>query len=179
MKINKNYKPELCSSLDSEKPHLRNLWLDVEKKRLFATDGKRLVVIVVEINSEDKSGPITARALKEAREVQENSVRAKDDMPSIHATEKDLIVGDTKFKRPTDNGFPFTSIETILADVDKREQTVKIGINARLLYEAAMALGAEKIVLSVDSKDSTAPMKITSLSSHDENLVMLMPVRIK
>ena len=58
---------ELCATSDETRPHLRHPHLDVENSVMVATDGKLMVVVKVEVEKWDVSGPVSRQALRLAR----------------------------------------------------------------------------------------------------------------
>ena len=58
---------ELVVSQEVARYSLTNLWLDVEKKRLVASDGNMLLIVPVEVEASDVSGPVDPQVLDQGR----------------------------------------------------------------------------------------------------------------
>ena len=58
-----------------------------------------------------------------------------------------------------------------------REGSVKISINAELLYRLAEALGSDALILELLPSQPLAPVRVTIAGS--ENVGVIMPIRVK
>jgi hypothetical protein len=67
VKIAPQYKPEICAHKDGMRPEIAAPYLDVQRRRVVATDGRMLVAVPVEIESGDVSGFIGPSQLDLAR----------------------------------------------------------------------------------------------------------------
>lgn len=171
MKINKNRRLELCASTDDTRSHMKNPWVDVEGKRILATDGMRIAVCSVEVDPKDVSGFITPRSLKEARENQP----LNDHDLTIRSKKKTLDVYGTIFIRPQ-NYHPYPKVDIILNEIAERKNDVSIAVNAQFLSDAAQAIGATSIIISFDPNDKKTAIKITSVEDPHGDYCLIMPI---
>ena len=169
---NPNQKVELCASKDATRLHLSGVHLNVETKRLVATDGERLVIVPCEVSDGDVSGLLPVAALVEAR---------KQD-GQISANGAAVLSNGATFERP-DATFP--PYESILSP--ERGQAFTFGLNAQHLLDIAKALGADKgdygkrrrpmITLTIDTNDALAPIHVGN-HRDPESIGVLMPCRV-
>lgn len=67
MRISKIYRPELLASRERARPELKDLYLDVEARRLVAMNGRGLVALPVRAGKGEKSRRVGADLLRVAR----------------------------------------------------------------------------------------------------------------
>jgi DNA polymerase III sliding clamp (beta) subunit (PCNA family) len=177
VKFAKKLKPEMFRSTHEFRAHLRELHLDVEGKNLVATDGHRIIVIPVDVERGDKSGPITEDAMRAARGHEDKGT----DLARIEA-KRELRTGingkGPKFLRPkSDVSFP------VYKNVIKQPkgQTVTFGVNPQYLLDCAKAMGVENVrvtvVLEAKHEHSLNPLFVRSLDANkSDGLCVVMPV---
>lgn len=181
MKINADSKIEGIVSKDVTRPMLNHVHLDVEKKLAVATDGHRLVVVPVQLDAHDVTGPVGVDAIKMARKLKSKHAHEL----TIVANGACQIEGGPTFPRPTLDGAKFPPWEQIVPDFKCGDKgTVTVGLNARYLREIADALGSDGAVritirLPEDEKDRHGildPMRVEGgcLDAY----AVLMPCRI-
>lgn len=133
MRLDPKYRVEKVVSKDALRPHLNAAHLDVDAKRLFATNGHALASVPVDVEARDRSGRVPVRALKQHRK------GAK-----VVARLGLVVVGDELHRRGESN-HPLateanrTSVWPSFKRGDKG--TVSVGLSAALLHELANALG--------------------------------------
>jgi hypothetical protein len=191
MKIDKNYRPELVVCQDGTSLPLTQVHLDVEGKRVVATNGSSLVVCPVEQSEADVSGSVPVEALKLARKLckqeRRRSVDGKrweyetppctvDLADSAHARMRD---GST-LPRPDLGKFP--PFDRVIPDYPDSDKTlVRLTLNAHLLAELATAMDADGITLTFPAPGPGAellsPIKVTARDRDNEAFGVLMPMR--
>lgn len=181
MHFDHKYQPELCASKDETRPHICHVEYDMEAKRLVATDGHRMVVIPCTPEDGEASGIITADALKAARKVDKKRHAAR-----VHANGA-LVTGQASdgptFVRPSrDTAFPPWK-QVMPKWKHGTEGTLTIGVNARYIADAAKALGADNVWLTVKlpepGKAMLDPILVTTGESEDSDAsCVVMPVRV-
>ena len=74
MKFNRDCQIEkVCTHPKMIRPPLENVWLDIEKKRLLATDGKIMAIVPCEPEEGDISGYISPESIKTYRQASKKS----------------------------------------------------------------------------------------------------------
>ena len=173
MKIKKECKIELIASRDETRHVLCNPYLQGSK--LIATDGQRLVAIPVELEEGDSDGPIDCSAFKLSRKTSSGEKLSKISANGCLKVEtKD---GEITMPRKNLDGYSFPQWQKVLPNPDRGG--IKIGLNAKFLYEIAQALGSDRVVIEI--LDATSPIIVKG--SHENyiegSIGVLMPVRIK
>lgn len=170
MKIDSQFQPTLAVSKDETRYALNNLHLDTAAKRLVATDGHMLCSIPVEVQEGDTTGPIQPDAFAMARKDQRKSGTVE-----IKANGSVALPNGVTYERPNVGQFP--DYAQVIPEANR--DGFKIGLDARLLYDLAVAIGSEKgraIVTLCFGKDSADPIRVTR--SDNEAVGVLMPCRI-
>lgn len=167
MKLRTKYKPELVCSKDGLRPKLNSPSLETVngKKRIVATDGRRLAVIPVEAFSEE-SGTVPIKALEFARK---NKKTPKQDSISINLNGKIEFENGWTMPAPEQLGFP--DVEHV---IPKEDAKISLTLNAKILYDLARALGNEVITLNII--DALCAIRVTV--PQDEAFGVIMPVRV-
>jgi hypothetical protein len=172
MKLNKNCKIELVASKESTRLALINPYL--QGSNLIATDGRKLVAIPVELEDGDSDGPVDCSAFKLARKTVSGEKFSKISANGcLKVQTKDgEITMQRSFKETT-----FPAWEKVLPDPDRGG--IKIGLNAKFLYEMAQALGGDCVVIEI--LDATSPIVVKGSNENyiEGSIGVLMPVRIK
>ena len=167
---------EKAAGIHDIRKHLNDPYLDTEKKRLIATNGHIAAIIPVEVSEADTSGPISAEALKAARKAAKGSPLGGI-APTIACTEKTLEVG----QGPT---YPRPDLQNKYPDIDKvipkTKGYIKVGLDAKLLYDLALAIGEGKykthVCLHIDPKNSKKGT--IYVSNNSDRYGVIMPVRL-
>lgn len=166
MKLNKSEKIEKCA--ESEKSGrivpevLKNVYMDVETKKLVATDGLKLVALEFTPDEGDTSGLIPTNVLKTARKNKIMSISANGNI-------KDNING-IQYERPQGN---YPKWQMVIPPLDR--ESIKIMINPSQLMDIAEALGSpEFLTLEIGKNDVKKPIRLTKRSG--ESFGLLMPV---
>lgn len=177
MRIDKDHKIELCASHDECRPHLLHPQLDVENKRLMATDGHRLVILPVELDDGDVSGPVSREAIKAARKGPLAKSKAGG-VIAINANGSLAIEQGPTFPRPDNESFP--PVDKVVPN--GKNHTVVVGLNARYLWEIAQALGTVNVRIEIAPAEAGKPMLdpivVTTNGDRDAGVGVLMPVRV-
>lgn len=173
MKLPKDCKIELVASTDATRYVLCNPYLQGDK--LIATNGKSLVMLPVERDSEDSDGPINSEAFKLSRKtvsgIKESKITANGELKV--ATKE----GQITMPRKDLNGAKFPDWLRIIPKEDRGG--VKIALNAELLYELAQALGNNEVVLEIHDDSSPIAVKAHPSKAVAGSVGVLMPVRLK
>ena len=173
MKIKKECKIELIASRDETRHVLCNPYLQGSK--LIATDGQRLVAIPVELEEGDSDGPIDCSAFKLSRKTSSGEKFSKISANGCLKVEtKD---GEITMPRKNLEGYSFPQWQKVLPNPDRGG--IKIGLNAKFLYEIAQALGGDRVVIEI--LDATSPIVVKGSNENyiEGSIGVLMPVRIK
>lgn len=118
-----------CATKDV-RSYLNQPWLDVENKRLVATDGHIMAVHPVELGDDDTTGPVTLEAIKAARKTSGNAIIVNGRLE---------IEGVASFPRP-DVG-RYAQYEKVIPKKPDREPD--LAIDANLLLNLAKALNGK------------------------------------
>ena len=173
MKIKKECKIELIASRDETRHVLCNPYLQGSK--LIATDGQRLVAIPVELEEGDSDGPIDCSAFKLSRKTSSGEKLSKISANGcLKVQTKD---GEITMPRKNLNGYSFPQWQKVLPNPDRGG--IKIGLNAKFLYEIAQALGGDRVVIEILNATSPIVVKGSHENYIEESIGVLMPVRIK
>jgi hypothetical protein len=171
MKINRNYRPEICVSTD--RPSISAPYLDVEEKRLVSTQGNMMVLIACEIDPKDVSGLIPLEAFRLARKVKtvrERSHRKKIETPISMICRKRAIIingGQYVVKRP--DAFPQYKV---VMNTGKHEYSMCL--SAQYLIDIAKSIGSMEIRMKFYG--DLKAIDIEPFTSNG-NTAILMPVR--
>ena len=149
--------------------YLKNAWLDVEKKRLIATDGHICAIVPAELEEGDITGPITSEALKNARASKSKSIEAKGS-----------LVLDNSASYPREPGIKYPDVDRIRPT---EEFKIVISLDAALLLRLAEAINdpeknyrkSQVVTLHISGPEST--VQVTG--NNPDAVGMIMPIRIK
>ena len=173
MKIKKECKIELIASRDETRHVLCNPYL--EGSKLIATDGQRLVMIPVEREEGDSDGPIDCSAFKLSRKTLSGEKFSKISANGcLKVQTKD---GEITMPRKNLDGYSFPQWQKVLPNPDRGG--IKIGLNAKFLYEIAQALGGDRVVIEILDANSPIVVKGSNENYIEGSIGVLMPVRIK
>lgn len=180
MKMDARYKPELCVSSDVTRYQLADPWLDVDQKKLVATDGHLLIAVPVEVEEGEQSQFISHELLQIARE----KFRSYQD-GTVNIRDGAIPDGPTW---PTQQGAPrlFPKWLQVIPPFKKGDPgTFTIGLNVNLLKKLVDAVGLKgevEITGQYGAEMNPPPFLIKPVRLEDgepEPVVLLMPIRIK
>jgi hypothetical protein len=164
-------------------------WFD--GKNVVASDGKMLVVIPVTECEDDYPGPIPIDAMKEAFKYSKGG-RGANYVLTLKKEYVQTITGK-QFPRWGDKdvlrGQQFPHYQSIVADADKLNRTVRVGFNAQQLLAAAKAGGQFKkdaglfVYLSLCLEKDGSVDKVMDVEAGDsaaiKSKILVMPVKKK
>lgn len=171
MQFQSKFQPELIASTDETRPHLIYVELDLERKRMMATDGHRGVFVPCEPEEGDAAGPICREALIAARKAVKGKVARNMDLkPKIKANGSLVIDASPDHKVPSltfprvDRGeYQFPPLDKVTPKelVDGAPDTHTFAVNPKYLYELAIAIGTpEGIHITVSTTDHLSPIMV-------------------
>lgn len=167
MKINKKCKIELIASKDETRSAINDPYLD--GNLLVATDGRKMVVLTVELEEGDTDGYISKEALIQARKL-----AIKNNPSIISAKQESLrLANGTILQRKSDTQFP--KWKQVIPE--KNDNRKEISFNAKFLWEMAQSMGAENVKISI--LDEKSPLIIYPLlfdNPGSKDYGVLMPV---
>jgi DNA polymerase III sliding clamp (beta) subunit (PCNA family) len=187
MQFDSKFQPELITSTDETRPHLLYVELDVTGKRMMATDGHRGVFVPCEPEEGDHSGAVSREALVAARKAVKNrQARSVGQKPAVKANGSLAIdasldgkVPSMTFARFDRDGYPFPPLDKVTPAgmVDGAPETHTFAVNARYLYELALAMGTpEGVHITVSTTDHYAPIMVRP-STPNGAYGVVMPMR--
>lgn len=176
MKIPKS-KIELAASQEQSRYTLQAVKIDVERKRVMATDGHILAIVPLEqVSPEDHSTLISLETVKNIRAMQK---RAK--FPVKVSTNGKVVaecLGERLEAEPVNGTFPNAD-----AVIPKFEGPPTISFDVNLLKRLSAALHSDTSKgrpqhVSLWIKDGQSPILVKSTSEEDKQAIgVLMPVR--
>jgi hypothetical protein len=144
MKIPRSCRIEGVVGEDFARLGITNAELEVDRRRLVATNGKVIAIVEVQVDNGDVSGPVSLEALKAARA----NIRPRSADPHILCSATVL-----KTHGPPQSGMPidlprpttvFPPYNAVVPECTPGEPgTITVGLDAQLLLDLARALGAE------------------------------------
>lgn len=157
MKIHKNIKIELACSKDATRRAISEPYLSIagSEANLVATDGKIMAMIPVELSERDAEGFVSGACLAVARkalprggEVAEITVNGQAVTSTGISMPRAGNAGDSQFPNwrqvvPSDDATPL----------------VTIGVDAKLLWQLAQAMGCQSVAIAI--KDPCSPFVVT------------------
>jgi hypothetical protein len=146
MRLNKIYEIERAASKDLTRQHLCHCYLDVEKKRLVATDGHMLVSVpVTDLDKspgpcpQDESGFVPTDVIKQARKLTPKTFGGDT---IVSANGEHVFIGGATAPRPSQKDCHFPPYEQVIPDYrEGTPGTVTVALDAKLLLELAKAIG--------------------------------------
>jgi DNA polymerase III sliding clamp (beta) subunit (PCNA family) len=157
MKIPVACKIELCASKDETRLCLVNPYFDKAANAIIATQGMSMAIVPVESDESDVSGFVSPTALAMARK----QARKGEGGAEIYLNGSQLLADKTVLVRPSEesNG-RFPNWQQVVPKMESEAYgTIRIGLNAKLLWELAQAIGSECVCLSI--KDANSPLIVT------------------
>jgi DNA polymerase III sliding clamp (beta) subunit (PCNA family) len=177
MKLPKG-KIELAASLDESHYTLKAVKLDVENKRMLATDGHILAIVPTEVADTDHSGLIAVDSFKQIRAMQK---RAKSVPVTIAVNGKAVATGRGETAEYELVSGTFPNADAVIPKGEKYEGAPTIGLNVDLLMRLAKALGADEAhqgaVVKLWIKDGNSVVLVKTDENPDA-IGAIMPVRV-
>ena len=181
MKLPSN-KIESVASNQESRYCLRAVQLDVEKKRIMATDGHILAIVPCEVDAEDHSALIGLDTVKSLRAMQKRSKVHGTSIPVQIRTNGKITataMGESAEFAVAEGRFP--NVDMIVKEV---EGPPTVSLSVELLYKLAEALHSNSIGssnpghVSLWVKDASSAVVVKSTQSEDKGAVgVIMPVR--
>lgn len=180
----------VCSE-DETRPNLQTINLEISEGRtgcLIATDGRRMVVLPVEVDTKDVPGMIPKKAFDlERQTATEPPYYGEDGDPvscnrplHLSAGDNDVgLTGEILVKRScrTDKYMKFPDWKSRVDQATSAPKVFSICLNAELLFGIQEALGSSAI--KIEFQGPEMPMLVTSFDGIKGALGILMPVRSK
>jgi DNA polymerase III sliding clamp (beta) subunit (PCNA family) len=163
---------ELAASTDPSRYTLQSVKVDVEKKRIMATDGYILAVLPVEVSDKDHSGLITTSSIKQLRAMEK---RKKPLGIEITLNGKVTATGGGETAEfPLGEG-QFPNAEAVIPNY---EGPATISFDAELLYRLAKAMiePGRPLCVSLTVKDPMSSVLVKA-KGVPEAVGVLMPIR--
>ena len=188
MKFDPKYQPELIASDDDTRPNLHYVELDVDGMRMLATDGHRGIIVPCEPEPGDVTGIIVSEALKGARKAAKTKLaKTMGLQPSIKANGSLVIdaspegtVPNMTFARPDRDGQPFPPLDKVMPKFSQGMlDTHTFAVNARYLYELAVALGsAEHVIITCKVGGKFDPILVKPGETGNTAIGVVMPMAL-
>jgi hypothetical protein len=180
MKFHSKYRPELVAGDDETQTRYLYVELDVEGKRMLATNGHCGVIVPCEPEPGDVSGPISHDALKRARKTARRVPGPEATTEAtIAASVTALQAGEVHFIRPDRSGARFPPLDAVMRAEELAigaADTWTFGVNARYLAELAQAMGEEHVLLTVKVGAPLDPIMVR-VEKDPDAIAICMPVR--
>ena len=161
---------EKCVSKKDVRYYLNDCHLDVENKRLVATDGHKAVFLPVTVSESDTSGPVTSEAIIAARKLAKGK-----GVCEIGCNGSLELSNGASFPRP-DHGTSYPEMDRILPQIDT---DIRVSLNAQYLLDIAKAISDGKFATNVTlhiPADTNCAIRISG--NIPEAKAVLMPVRM-
>ena len=175
MKTHKECKIELVASSDASRYAISEPYLDGDT--LVSTNGIALVALKVERGEGDKDGYVTADVLKAARRLTTKSLPEV----SIVANGNYTLADGSVLPRKHEGNFPNWRQVMPRTEGESKPRHV-IGLNAKLLWEMAQAMGAEELRLEILDGTSAVIVKPAyakkTCAAPEGTIGALMPVKL-
>jgi len=173
MKLHRKYRVEQACSKDVHgRPALADPYLRIlgdERGWLEATDSYIAARVSVRGVTYDSDGWVPVDALKQARKacgaVDEADVPCENGRVNVYGT---------VYPRPRP-GSTFAELESFYTEARLEDAMVEFGIDAKLLYKLAQALGSERVRLRIRSP--LKPIYVQPLGDPDAE-GLIMPIRL-
>ena len=193
MKIPQNCKIQEVASQVTTRYAISGVYYDPKERAVVATNGRVLAIVPVESTDETPksvlSTPQSDSPVVDKKEAEQEAIISLDAIKSAQKSKNRgilLIEGD---KCKTLDGLTYPNIEgkfpvwrEVVPDISQDSgYDIKIGINAKYLYQLAKALGDDKLCLTikVEKNTTTLPYYVTPITE-DLNLGqygVLMPCK--
>ena len=179
MKINKNCKIELACSTDKQRAAICNPYLEIDDKgaRMIATNGQILAIVPVDPQEGDKAGLVPVDAIKDARKAKPASLPEA----TLACNGNVKLLDGRQYPRPD---FAFPNYRAVLP-AENRPAKFTVGIDAKLLWELAQAMGTQGVTLEFENELSAIKVRPSAAGQHGsikpadyEARGVIMPIRI-
>lgn len=177
MKVHCKYRPYLCVMKDDTRPEMCHVMLDVEARKLYATNGHIALIVQVQVEPDDKGGLIDAAGYRVIRD------RYFADGPTnglitIDCSSPDFVESNgVRWPRPKIDRRPYPPVEGARPEFDDKP-THTFSINANYLRTLALAMGepgGDEIDDDDERRSPPASVSLTFLAT--ETLVDAIVVR--
>lgn len=162
---------ELAASTEASRYTLQAVKLDVEHKRIMATDGHILAIVPCEVSAEDHASLIPLDAMKQLRAMQK---RSKSVPVEIRTNGKIEAVGrgEAASFEPTTGQFP--NVDMVIP----QSGPATITLNVELLYRLAKAMISpdDELIVSLTIKDAQSGVLVKT-SKNPDAVGVIMPCR--
>lgn len=172
MNIPDKCKVELAASRDDTRRCITEPYLDMTVEGepvVVAVDGRMLAVVPVAVGPNDKTGYLSADALKTMRKAKVSEIECNGELK---------VVGGPIFPQPDLGTFPNWRMVVPAKD---REVKWKIKLNTTLLADLAKAIGCECVELQFGNRGEAILVKPVHTSTNpaacEKAFGVLMPVR--
>lgn len=166
-------KIELAASTEESRYTLKAVKLDVEHKRIMATDGHILAIVPCEVTAQDHSVLIPTDSMKQLRAMQK---RSKSVPVEIHTNGKIEATGKAEQASFEVMQGQFPNVDMVVPKYDSPLVTIRL--NAELLYKLAQAItpAGESLIVSLTIKDSQSSVLVKT-SKNEDAIGVIMPCR--
>lgn len=173
MRISKIYRPELIASRERSRPELRDLYLDVEARRLVAMNGRSLVALPVRAGKRERSRRIPVEVLRAARKARASEEQAEVAAPKTRSR---------RARRPATAASPaFPPWRSLVPRFRRGDRgTFTVVVNAGELKAVADALGLVRVTLTVPMDFQAAargPVVVQPVDPRAEEVGVLLPAQ--
>lgn len=171
MKLPKNKKPEACAETNGIRFRLKNLHLNGD--RLYATNGRVIVSIKVEVDPIDRDGAVSVRTLTLARKT-----RPESDLHVLLKKKVEQILdrfGKTVSWNPRpEDVFPkeYNQVFTI------EPCHHRVAMNAKYVAQISSAFGNDELIFEFPENPSS-PIRVVPWKRPSEDFAVLMPLKIE
>lgn len=178
MELDKQLKPELFVTKDLTRAWCTECHLDVQAKRIYATDGHRLIAVPASCENDDTSGWVSAEALAAARKLAKHQ-------PCLTITANgSLHTGAGRsgpnFPRRSQHDATFPRVAQLLSP-PPTAKALTFGVNANYIADCAKAMGTVNVQITVyyeRGESHTSHPLFIGCSSQPEVQCLVMPVRL-
>jgi DNA polymerase III sliding clamp (beta) subunit (PCNA family) len=171
-------KVELAAATESSRYTIQAVKLDVEKKRIMATDGYILAIVPCEVSDKDQSALISTDTIKQIRAMQK---RAKSIPVEVTTNGKAVAVGAGETAEYELANGQFPNVDMVIPKGEGYEGGCTVCLNADLLLRLAKALQPEvdkwtPPVVQLWIKDQSSSV-LVKCSKNPEAVGVIMPCR--
>ena len=181
MKLHKDIKIELVASTDKTQTAILEPYLDITEGvgTLISTNGKTLARVPVEIDPTDQAGYVSKEAIKAARKTRLGEILLTDGKAAVST-------GPTFNRTGAAGDCNFPNWRQVWPAAD-RVNVVTIGLDAKLLWELAQAMGTQCVKIQIADNKKPFLVSLTSGGQYssaprpvcDEARGIIMPVRVE
>lgn len=177
MKIPTN-KIEAAAATEASRYTLQAVKLDVQQKRLMATDGHILAVIPAEVSADDHSGLISLETFKNIRGMEKRCKLA------VEVKLNGKVTAESPTGERLEHEYATGTFPNVDMVIPKFDGPATISFDVKLLLRLAEALKSEPMgkhepgFVSLWIKDVNSPILVKSTKSEDKGAIgVLMPCR--